>query len=70
MQRPTGSVATIPFTDIVGSADKDAAMGDEAWGKLLEQHHRRTSEATRRQVAVPARPSASAFALAALRYWT
>ncbi len=47
-EQPLRSVATILFTDIVGSTDKAAAMGDEAWGRLLEQHNRQTAEATRR----------------------
>ncbi len=41
------SVATILFTDIVGSTDKAAAMGDERWARLLEQHDRQAAEATR-----------------------
>jgi class 3 adenylate cyclase len=44
----TRSVATILFTDIVGSTDRAAEMGDERWGALLEQHHRRAVDATRR----------------------
>lgn len=49
--RPAGtvrSVATILFTDIVGSTDKAAAMGDEAWGAILAEHHRHATEATQR----------------------
>jgi class 3 adenylate cyclase/pimeloyl-ACP methyl ester carboxylesterase len=46
---PMRSVATILFTDIVGSTDRAAAMGDEGWGQLLEQHNRRAVEATRRR---------------------
>jgi class 3 adenylate cyclase len=46
--RTSRSVATILFTDIVGSTEKAAAMGDEPWGELLEKHHRRTADATRR----------------------
>lgn len=46
---PMRSVATILFTDIVGSTDRAAAMGDEPWGQLLEQHNRRAVEATRRR---------------------
>ena len=45
---PVRSVATILFTDIVGSTDRAAAMGDEGWGRLLSQHHRHAAEATRR----------------------
>jgi class 3 adenylate cyclase len=43
------SVATILFTDIVGSTDRAAALGDERWRQLLEQHNRRAVEATRRR---------------------
>jgi class 3 adenylate cyclase len=42
------SIATILFTDIVGSTDRAAAMGDGAWGSLLDRHHRLAGEATRR----------------------
>ena len=46
---PTRSVATILFTDIVGSTDRAAEMGDGPWAEVLEQHHRRAREATRRR---------------------
>lgn len=46
--RSERSVATILFTDIVGSTDKAAAMGDERWSGLLAQHDRRAADATRR----------------------
>jgi len=38
---PTTSrvLATILFTDIVGSTDRVAAVGDAAWASLLERHH-------------------------------
>jgi pimeloyl-ACP methyl ester carboxylesterase len=32
-------LATILFTDIVGSTDRLAALGDAAWASLLERHH-------------------------------
>ena len=32
-------LATILFTDIVGSTDRVAALGDAAWASLLERHH-------------------------------
>jgi class 3 adenylate cyclase len=32
-------LATVLFTDIVGSTDRSAAIGDRAWKKLVEQHH-------------------------------
>ncbi len=34
------TLATVLFTDIVDSTGRAAAMGDRAWKKLLEQHHR------------------------------
>ncbi|MGH7573125.1 MAG: adenylate/guanylate cyclase domain-containing protein, partial [Gemmatimonadota bacterium] len=33
------SIATILFTDIVGSTEKAAALGDRGWRELLRQHH-------------------------------
>jgi pimeloyl-ACP methyl ester carboxylesterase len=32
-------LATVLFTDIVGSSERMAALGDRAWRGLLEQHH-------------------------------
>jgi class 3 adenylate cyclase len=32
-------LATVLFTDIVGSTQKAAELGDSAWRELLEQHH-------------------------------
>jgi pimeloyl-ACP methyl ester carboxylesterase/class 3 adenylate cyclase len=40
-------LATILFTDIVGSSERAALLGDSAWRKLLERHH----ELVRRQLA-------------------
>lgn len=34
------TLATVLFADIVDSTGRAAAMGDRAWKKLLEQHHR------------------------------
>ncbi|HEX9416780.1 MAG TPA: adenylate/guanylate cyclase domain-containing protein [Gaiellaceae bacterium] len=34
-------LATVLFTDIVGSTAKSAALGDRGWRELLEQHHTR-----------------------------
>jgi class 3 adenylate cyclase len=45
---PQRAVATILFTDIVGSTDRAAAMGDRGWTALLEQHHGRAAAAARR----------------------
>jgi len=42
--RPTATsnrvLSTILFTDLVGSTDRLAALGDETWVSLLDQHHR------------------------------
>jgi class 3 adenylate cyclase/pimeloyl-ACP methyl ester carboxylesterase len=32
-------LATVLFTDIVGSTETAAALGDRAWGQLIERHH-------------------------------
>jgi class 3 adenylate cyclase len=40
-------LATVLFTDIVGSSEKAASLGDSAWRELLERHH----ELVRRQLA-------------------
>jgi class 3 adenylate cyclase len=32
-------LATVLFTDIVGSTERAAEMGDQAWRELLERHH-------------------------------
>lgn len=34
-------LATVLFTDIVGSTEKAAALGDSRWRQLLEEHHAR-----------------------------
>ena len=44
-RRPAGEIdrvlATVLFTDIVGSTHKVAALGDGRWGELLSLHHER-----------------------------
>jgi class 3 adenylate cyclase len=42
------SVATIMFTDIVGSTDAAAALGDERWAQMLGEHDRLSAAATKR----------------------
>lgn len=37
--KPQRSLQTILFTDLVGSTEKAAALGDRAWRELLERHH-------------------------------
>ena len=39
-------LATVLFTDIVGSTEKAVALGDRRWGELLFAHH----EAARREL--------------------
>jgi pimeloyl-ACP methyl ester carboxylesterase len=34
------ALATVLFTDVVGSTERAAALGDRAWKDLVEQHHR------------------------------
>jgi class 3 adenylate cyclase/pimeloyl-ACP methyl ester carboxylesterase len=36
---PERVLATVLFTDIVGSTERAAELGDRAWGRLLEEHH-------------------------------
>jgi class 3 adenylate cyclase len=43
---PDRVLATVLFTDIVGSSERAAALGDRAWRELLESHH----ELVRRQL--------------------
>ena len=35
------ALATVLFTDVVGSTDKAATLGDRRWKELIEEHHRR-----------------------------
>jgi pimeloyl-ACP methyl ester carboxylesterase len=43
---PETVLATVLFTDIVGSSGQAAALGDRAWSELLQRHH----ELVRRQL--------------------
>jgi class 3 adenylate cyclase len=38
-REPERVLATVLFTDIVGSTERAAALGDRGWRELLEQHH-------------------------------
>ena len=38
---PDRSLATVLFTDIVGSTQKAGQLGDRRWGYLLDEHHAR-----------------------------
>jgi class 3 adenylate cyclase/esterase/lipase len=46
VSEPDRVLATVLFTDIVGSSEHAAALGDREWRKTLEQHH----ELVRRQL--------------------
>jgi class 3 adenylate cyclase len=41
-------LATVLFTDIVGSTSRAAELGDRKWGSLLEQHHQTVRRELRR----------------------
>ena len=45
---PDRILSTVLFSDIVGSSEKAASLGDRAWRELLERHH----ELVRRQLAL------------------
>jgi class 3 adenylate cyclase len=45
---PTRVVATVMFTDVVGSTERARALGDRAWADLLESHHARVRTELRR----------------------
>lgn len=38
-REPDRTLATILFTDIVGSTERAASLGDRSWAALLESHH-------------------------------
>ena len=42
-ERPDTVLATILFTDLVGSTAKAAELGDRRWRELLAEHHARTA---------------------------
>jgi class 3 adenylate cyclase len=46
--RPRRTVATVLFTDIVGSTRLAAEIGDRRWGELLERHDSRAREVVER----------------------
>ncbi|HEY7281348.1 MAG TPA: adenylate/guanylate cyclase domain-containing protein [Actinomycetota bacterium] len=45
---PTRVVATVMFTDVVGSTERARELGDRAWAGLLETHHQRVRAQLRR----------------------
>ena len=46
--KPHRSLATVLFTDIVGSTERAAELGDRAWHELLARHHRIVRDEIRR----------------------
>jgi class 3 adenylate cyclase len=46
--RPRRTVATVLFTDIVGSTRLAAELGDRRWGELLDRHDNRAREVVER----------------------
>jgi class 3 adenylate cyclase len=45
---PTRVLATVVFTDVVGSTRRAAGLGDQGWADLLETHHARVRAELRR----------------------
>jgi class 3 adenylate cyclase len=45
---PNRMLATVAFTDVVGSTQRAAELGDRAWSDLLETHHARIRDELRR----------------------
>jgi class 3 adenylate cyclase len=45
---PTRVVATVMFTDVVGSTERAGSLGDRAWADLLEAHNARVRAQLRR----------------------
>lgn len=41
-------LATVLFTDIVGSTERQSALGDRAWKELVQQHHAAVRDALQR----------------------
>ena len=53
-------LATVLFTDIVGSTDKACELGDRAWTELLERHHQMVRAMLARYRGARSRPPATA----------
>jgi class 3 adenylate cyclase len=47
-REPDRMLATVAFTDVVGSTRRAAELGDRAWSDLLETHHARIRDELRR----------------------
>jgi class 3 adenylate cyclase len=48
MEGPDRVLATVLFTDIVGSTERLAELGDRGWRELLREHHARVREELQR----------------------
>jgi pimeloyl-ACP methyl ester carboxylesterase len=54
------SLATVLFTDIVGSTERAAELGDRGWKQLFEEHHRRVRGSSRASAVSRSTPLAMA----------
>lgn len=54
-------LATVLFTDIVASTERASAMGDRAWGALLDRHHATVREELRRHRGVERNTTGDGF---------
>jgi class 3 adenylate cyclase/pimeloyl-ACP methyl ester carboxylesterase len=54
-------LATVMFTDIVGSAEKQSALGGHAWKELIQRHHAMVREALQRWHGVEADTAGDGF---------
>ena len=54
-------LATVLFTDVVGSTEKAAALGDQRWRDLLDKHHATSDAISRVFAAVRSRRRAMVF---------
>ena len=48
MARTDRAVTTVLFTDIVGSTERAAELGDRGWVELLREYHARVQREIRR----------------------
>ncbi len=58
---PDRVLATVMFTDIVGSTQKDAEVGDKRWRDLLEAHNRVVRDELRRHRGVEVKTTGDGF---------
>ena len=65
--RETRAVTTILFTDIVGSTERAAELGDRDWRKLQAEHHTRVRREIRRFGGREANTAGDAFLAAFAR---